>query len=811
MIKTVSQDLRYGIRTLAQRPGFAAAAALALALGIGANSAIFSVVNAVLLRSLPYEAPDQLVIVQSTRRQDPRRSGSASYPDFADFRSQNQVFDDMAAFRSRGYTLTGAGEPERIDGARVSASFFQLLGAEPHLGRAFLPEEDKPEAARVVIISHGLWQRRFGGDPDVIGRTLTLDGNSYTVVGVATAGFSFPIEMEKADIWSPLALDGELLEQRGAHFLRVIARLKPGVPLQAAQAEMSTIATRLEQQYPEDDTDRVVALYSLYDHLVGGIRPALLVLLAVVGFVLLIACSNVANLLLARAATRQREIAIRMALGASRGRIIRQLITESLILAFIGGGAGLLLALWGVESLVALSPANLPRMSGVGVDRWVLGFTLIVSVMTGIIFGLAPAIKASKPDLNDALKEGGRGSTEGFSGRRLRNLLVVSEMALALVVLISAGLLIRSFLRLQQVNAGFDPSNILTMQVELPSSKYKEGVQVSAFFEQVLERINALPGVESAGAVTTLPLSGSNMRTSFTVQNRPAPPPGQEPLAHLRAVTPGYFRTLRIPLLKGQEFGENYRKSSPGRIIINDTMARRFWPDEDPIGQRISIGMSTDEDEPALWEIVGIVGDVRHASLDAEPAPEMYVPHSQQSWPFLTLVIRTTSDPMAMAGAARAQVLAVDKDQPVSSVKSMEGMVSASIAQPRFYLLLLGIFAALALTLAAVGVYGVLSYSVTQRMHEIGIRMALGAKPFDVIRLVVGQGLVLSLAGVAVGLVGAYVFTRLMSSMLYGVSATDPVTFAALAVLLMAVALLASYVPARRATKVDPMVALRYE
>jgi putative ABC transport system permease protein len=796
---------------LAQKPGFAAAAVLALALGIGANSAIFSVVNAVLLRSLPYEEPNQLLIVQSTRRQDSGRSGSSSYPDFADLKSQNQVFDDMAAFRSKGLTLTGAGEPERLEGARVSASFFPLLGVKTSLGRTFLPEEDKPKAERVVVISHGLWQRRFGGDANITGQSLTLDAQSYTVVGVLAAGFDFPIEIEKADVWSPLALDGQLLEQRGAHFLKVIARLKPGVSPQTAQAEITTIATSLEQQYPEDDTDRIVTLYSLYDHLVGGIRPALLVLLGAVGFVLLIACSNVANLLLARAAARQKEIAIRMALGASRGRIVRQLITESLILAFIGGGAGLLLALWGVESLIALSPANLPRLSGIGVDGWVLGFTLLISVMTGIIFGLAPALKASRPDLNDALKEGGRGSTEGFSGRRLRNLLVVSEMALALVLLISAGLLIRSFLQLQQVNAGFDPANVLTMSVQLPESKYEQGVQVSAFFEQTLERIAALPGVESAGGVTTLPLSGNNMRTTFTVQNRPAPVPGQEPLAQLRAVTPGYFRTLRIPLLRGEEFTENYKKDRPGRIIINDTMARRFFPDEDPIGLRLSIGLGIDDNDPTAWEIVGIVGDVRHASLDAEPIPEMYVPHSQQSWPFLTLVVRSSSDPMALAGPVRSQILALDNDQPVSGIRSMEGMVSASIAQPRFYLLLLSIFAALALVLAAVGIYGVLSYSVTQRMHEIGIRMALGAKQSDVIKLVVGQGMMLALVGVAIGLVSAFVFTRLMSSMLYGVSATDPVTFAALALLLTAVALLASYIPARRATKVDPMIALRYE
>jgi putative ABC transport system permease protein len=810
-MKTLSQDIRYGVRTLTARPGFTVAAVLALALGIGANSAIFSVVNGVLLRALPYEEPNQLMVVQSTKRQDARRAGSASYLDVVDWKNQNQVFDDMAAFHSSGYTLTGMGEPVRISGARASASFFSLLGAGPFLGRAFLPEEDMPKGERVVIISHGLWQRLFGSDPNIIGRATTLNGLGHTVVGVLPAGFKFPIEVEQAEIWSPLALDGQILEQRGAHYLKVIARLKPEVTLEAAQAEMSAIASRLEQQYPEDNTDRVITIFPLYEQLVRSIRPALFVLLGAVGFVLLIACSNVANLLLARAASRQKEIAIRMALGASRGRIIRQLLTESLLLSIVGGIAGLLLALWGVESLVALGPANLPRLSGIGVDGWVLGFTLLISLTTGIIFGLAPALKASKPDLNEALKEGSRGSTEGFSGRRLRNLLVVSEMALALVLLIGAGLLIRSFLRLQQVNPGFDASNVLAVEVELPGAKYKDAPQAAAFFEQVLERISRLPGVESAGGVTTLPLSGSNMRTSFTVESRPPVPPGQEPLSYLRSVTPDYFRTLRIPILRGEGFKENYRMDSPGRIIINETMRQRFWPDEDPIGQHISIGMGVDDNEPKKWEIVGIVGDVRHTSLDIEPVPEMYVSHSQQSWDFLTLVVRSSSDPMALATPVRNEILAVDKDQPISSIQSMESMVSASVAQPRFYLLLLGIFAALALILAAVGIYGVLSYSVTQRMHEIGIRQALGAEPSDVIKLVVGQGMKLALTGVAIGLIGAFALTRLMSSLLYGVSATDPLTFAGLALLLTAVAMLASYIPARRATKVDPMIALRYE
>ena len=791
-MSTFLQDSRYGIRMLMKKPGFTLAAVLALALGIGVNSAIFSVVNGVLLRSLPYEEPDRVMTVLSSNRQSVKPEGTASYPDFADWKSGNQVFEQMAVFRSKGYTLTGTGEPERISGARASADFFSVLGVKPVLGRTFLPEEDRPGGERVIVIGHGLWQRNFGADPNIIGRALTLDGNSNTVVGVLPAGLSFPIEIQKAEIWSPLSLDGNLLEQRGVHYLKAIGRLKAGVTVEQAQAEMTAIASRLEQAYPDNNTDRIVTVSSLYEQLVGQIRPALLIMLGAVGFVLAVACSNVANLLLARAAARQKEISVRLALGAGRGRIIRQLLTESLLLSLVGGGAGLLLALWGIDLLISLGPDDIPRLNAINLDGRVLGFTFFISVLTGIGFGLAPALKASRSDLNSSLKEGGRNSTGSLSSNRMRNLLVISEMALALVLLVGAGLLIRSFIRLQQVNPGFDPKNVLTMQVSLPGSRYKTGAQIAGFFGQALERVKTLPGVESAGAVTGLPLTGDgDVVTTFTIENRPAPPEGQEPRAAWSAITPDYFRTLHIPLLKGQEFTEANKKGTPGRIIISDTMARQHFPNEDPIGQQIALGILTDDDDPQLWEIAAVVGDVRDTAINAEPIPHMYVPYSQVSWSSMTLAVRASSDPMNLVDSVRGQVLAIDKDQPVSQIQTMERLVAGSIAQPRFYLLLLAIFAALALLLAAVGIYGVLSYSVTQRMHEIGIRMALGAQGSDVIKLVVGQGMKLALAGIFIGLAGSLLLTRLLSSLVYEVSVTDPLTFAGTAAILVGVALVA--------------------
>ena len=807
---TLFQDIRYAFRMLAKKPGFTIAAVLAISLGIGANTAIFSVVNAVLLRSLPYKDPDRLAVIFSNKQGAVRGSGSASYLDAVDWRKQSQSFEEMAMFHNAGYTLTGGGEPERINGARASAEFFPLLGVEAVEGRTFRPEEDKPGAERVAVISHELWERRFGRDAGLIGQKLTLDGQSYTVVGILPPHFRFPVEVGDAEIWSPAVHDGEVIEQRGAHYLKVVGRLKPGVTVGEAQAEMDAIAARLEQQYPDENTGRVVSLAPLYEHLVGSIRRSLLILLGAVGLVLLIACFNVANLMLARAASRAKEIAIRTALGASRKRVVRQLLTESLLLAIIGGGAGLLLALWGIELLIALGPTDIPRLNDISIDGPVLWFTFAASVMTGIIFGLAPALKASKPDLNESLKEGGRGTSENFNRHSLRNTLVVAQMAFTLMLLVGAGLLVKSFLKLQQVDPGFaSPENVMTMRISLPS-RYEENEQSAAFIKQVTERVGNVPGVESVGAISVIPLAGTNIRTTFNIKKRPFPA-NQEPPIELRAVTPNYFRAMGVPVLKGRPFNEQDVKGKPGAIIISDTMARQYWPAEDPLGQVVSIGVSVSENEPTEWEIVGIVGNVKHFSLDTEPVPEMYVPHAQQPWTSMTLVARSQSDPRALIDPIRSQVLAVDHDQPVSNIRTMGEVVASSIAQQRFYMLLLSLFAVMALVLAAVGIFGVMSYSVTERTREIGIRMALGAQTRDVLRFIVGQGVMLAMIGVVIGLAGALLLTQFMAKMLYEVKAFDPVTFIVISLLLVGVALLACYIPARRATKVDPMVALRYE
>ena len=806
---TLLQDIRYAFRMLAKKPGFTIAAVLAVAIGIGANTAIFSVVNAVLLRSLPYKDPDRLTIVLSHKRDSLRGSGSAAFLDVVDWEKQNQSFEEMAVFRSMGYTLTGVGEPERITGGRVSADFFPLLGAEAIEGRTFRPEEDQRGAERVVVLGHGLWQRRFGGDPSIIGQSLTLNAEGHTVIGVLPPDFKFPLDVSDAEMWTAIAHDGDLLEERGAHYLKVIGRLKPGVSINEAQLEMNEIAARLEQQYPAENTGRIVNLNPMYEHLVSGIRRSLIILLGAVALVLLIACSNVANLMLARAAARTKEIAIRTALGASRRRVVRQLLTESLVLALLGGGAGLLLALWGIELLIKMGPRDIPRLDDISIDGTVLWFTAAASILTGIIFGLVPALKASKPDLNQSLKEGSRGTSESSNRYSLRNLLVVVQMALTLVPLVGAGLLVKSFLRLQQVNPGFVSENVLTMKVSLPAM-LDEGDKAALFFKQATERIEGFPGVESVGAVTVLPLIGTNNRTSFNIKSRPYPE-NQEPVAEFRAITPNYFRAMGIQVIRGRTFTEHDVKGKPGVIIINETMARRFWPDEDPLGQIMSIGVSVSENEPTEWEIVAIVGDLKHFSLDSEAVPEMYIPHTQQPWTSMTLVARSSMDPAQLAAAMRGQVLALDRNQPVSDLRTMNEIVRRSIAQQRFYMLLLALFAVMALVLAAVGVFGVMSYSVTERTREIGIRMALGAQTRDVLRYVVGQGMVFTLAGVVIGLVGSFLLTRFMTNMLYEVDAFDPVTFAAISLLLALVALLACYIPARRATKVDPMVALRYE
>jgi putative ABC transport system permease protein len=802
------QDLRYGLRTLVKNPGFTAVAVIALALGIGANSAIFSVVNTVLLRPLPYKDPERLVMVweDNTRHGYPRDTPAAG--NYIDWRDQSQVFESMAAMTDQSFNLTGAGDPEKIEGERVSANLFSLLGVEPQLGRAFSPEEDQPGRSHVIIISHGLWQRRFGSDMKITGKPLTLNGESYEVIGVMPPDFHFP--SRDAEMWVPIAFTSEEAANRRRHYLQVVARMKPGVTLEQARAEMTAIATRLQQQYPNSNTNLGATVTSLHDYVAGNIKPALLVLLGAVGFVLLVACANVANLLLARAAVRQKEIAIRVALGASRFRLLRQFLTESILLAALGGGLGLLLSLWGVSLLQAFIPENISQVKAVTVDGKVLLFTLLVSLLTGLIFGLAPATQASNFNLNETLKEGGRDSSAGNRGARIRGLLVVAEVAVSLLLLIGAGLLINSFLRLRHVDPGFRTDNLLTMKVVLPKTKYPDPARRAAFYTELLRRVEALPGVKSAAVTTNLPLYRQGNSISIAIEGRPEPPPGQEPTVVTRVVSPHYFQTMGIQLLQGRELGAEDRQDSPAAVVISETMAHKFWPGEDAMGKRISAGKPQSPDD---WiRVVGVVKDVRQFELDADPKPQMYFSYEQAGFfEPNDLVVSTSVEPLSLAATVRKAVWEIDKDQPVSDIRTMEAILADSIARQRFSMLLFGIFAALALVLAAVGIYGVMSYSVAQRTREIGLRMALGAQRSDVLKMVVGQGLKLVLIGVVFGLAAAFILTRLMSSLLFGVSATDPVTFITISLVLVGVAVLSSFIPAHRATKVDPMVALRAE
>jgi len=813
-METLWQDLRYGLRMLLKRPGFTAVAIIALALGIGANTAIFSVVNAVLLRPLPFAAPERLMSVWETNLQRGVNRNSVAYPNFADWREQNHVFERMASYHDSDLMLTGVSEPARLQGAVVNADLFPLLGVSPSLGRAFLPDEDKPsESGRVVVLSHRLWQQRFNADPHVLGQGVVLGGKNYTVIGVMPEAFQFPIQNEPVELWTTVAVDADgqepITAQRGAHYMHVIARLKPGVTQAQAQAEMGAIAGRLEQQYPDSNLHRSVSVEPALESLVGDIRPALFILLGAVGCVLLIACANVANLLLARATTRHKEMAVRSALGASRWRVVRQLLTESVLLAIAGGALGLLVALWGTYLLVTLSRDDLPRAAQIGLDGRVLGFTLLVSIVTGIIFGLVPALHSSKIELTEALKEGGRSSTDGVRRNRLRGALVVAEVAIAMVLLVGAGLLVQSLRRLQQVDPGFNPHNVLTFSLGLPEVKYSSQQQID-FYRGLLARLGSLPGVQSASAVLPLPLSNDRVRVTFETEGRPMAK-GELPATEYRAVELDYFRTLGIPLRKGRDFTARDDKKASAVVIVNEAFAQKFFPGEDPLGKHIKPGLSTDETKPVMREIVGVVGNVKHLSLNAEPDPESYIPEAQVPFDSMTIVIKTQTDPRRLIAAAQHEVRMLDKDLPVYNVKTLDEYLAASVAKPRLNTLLLAIFAGLALVLTAVGLYGVMAYSVMQRTHEIGIRMALGAERRDVIRLVIRQGMTLTLIGVAIGLGAAYALTRVMATLLYGVSATDPLTFIAVSLVLIGVALGACFVPARRATKVDPMVALRYE
>jgi len=802
------------MRMLLKSPGLSIVATIALALGIGANTAIFSVVNAVLLKPLPFPNSDALMRVYEQDQTRGVLRGAYSYPNFFDLREQNHVFEHVAAYHDGDFIMTGRGEPVRISGGVVTADLFSVLGTAPVLGRTFLPNEDKPTATgRVVVLSQRLFASRFNSDANVLNQQITLDGKQYTIVGVMPHAFEFPIQNEPLDLWTTIADDAAgdspVTAQRGAHFLRVIARLKPGVTESQAQAEVDTIAARLEQQYPDENTHKGIRVESALKALVGDIRPALLILLGAVACVLLIACANVANLLLARAMTRHKEMAVRSALGASRIRIVRQLLTESVLLSLAGGVLGLALAVWWSDLLIALGKKDIPRAIQVGLDWRVLGFTLGVSVLTGLVFGLVPALHLSKTQLTESLKEG-RGAGAGARKNRVRGVLVVAELAIAVVLLVGAGLLIQSLWRLQHVNPGLQPENILTFNVSLPDVRYSSEKQVR-FYRDLMARIRSLPGVQSASAVTPLPLSGDRFGISFQIEGRPVAPK-DEPSADMFIAETNYFRTMGIPITKGRDFEDRDQHNSTPVVIITEQFARQYFPGEDPVGKRIHPGISTwDNEDSTMREIIGVAGDVRNRALNTEPKPAYYMPQSQLPFTQLIAVVKSTNDPRSLTSSLTREVKAMDPELPVFSVKTMEEYISSSVAAPRFNTTLLSIFAAVALVLTIIGLYGVMSYSVAQRTNEIGIRMALGAQTRDVLGLIVKDGVKLVLLGLVLGIAGALALTRLLSTLLFGVTTRDPVTFVAIAALLSFVAILACYIPAWRATRVDPLEALRCE
>jgi putative ABC transport system permease protein len=804
-METLIQDLRYGMRMLIRNPAFTTVAVITLALGIGANAALFSVVNGVLLKSLPFKDPDRLLFVWETNSRLSSSTIPASKLNYRDWKEQNHAFDSIAARQPLSVNLTSNDKPEKIQGEKIAAEYFQVLGIDPIAGRVFLAEEDKPGGERVVLLSHGLWQRRFGGDPKIVGQTITINGQGTTVVGIMPNDYRPNIEF-----WIPLAIDFTNSD-RSLHEIQVIGRLAPGMTQEQAQAEMNTIAARLAEQYPDLNAGWGVALVPVHQMIVQNIRPALLVLLGAVGFVLLIACTNVANLLLARAASREREIAIRIALGASRFRLVRQVLTESVLIALIGGSLGVLVALWGTDFLVGLNPQGIPRAHEIGVDARVLGFALGVSILSGIVFGLVPALQASKPNLNETLKESGKSSAGNLRGRHIRSALVITEVALALVLLVGAGLLIKSFSKLQEIDAGFNREKLLTLQMFLPPAQYPEAEKQVAFYKESLQRFASLPGVTSAAAITQAPLAGGGPQIIFAVEGRPMPAPSEAPISSYRIISLDYFQTMGIPLVAGRTFAEGDDLTSQAVIIVNQNMANNMWPGENAVGKRMTVGVPLPGEDPDWATVVGVVGNIKHTSLSGETGMQMYQAVLQAPARNMTFVLRTAVEPMSVVESARSTIASLDPTLPISNVKTMDRIVYDSVAPFRFNMYLLGLFAMVAVILTTIGVYGVMNYSVTQRTQEIGIRMALGAQPGEVRALVLKQGLVLSSIGLVIGLAGCFAVTRLMSSLLYGVSATDPITFAVVALFLAGVALTACYIPARKATRVDPIIALRYE
>jgi putative ABC transport system permease protein len=805
------QDLQYALRRLFQSPGFTLVAVLTLALGIGANSAIFSVVRGVLLKPLPFPESDRLVGV--FHEYDGKRA-VMSGPNFIDVAHTAKSLENAAAIQTQRVILTGQGDPIRLDVASVSASFFDVLRVRPELGRTFAPDESTPGRTDLIVLSHGLWQQRFGSDPAVLGRSVQIDGVGKEVIGVMPATFNYPRDRMA---WMPIPYDNSFVStQRGAWFLTVVARLRPGVTPEQSAAEVRTIGARLAKQYPDADGSIGMTTFPLLEAIVGDIKPSMLVLLGAVGFVLLIACTNVANLLLARAAARETEMAVRTALGAGRRRIMRQLLTESVVLSFMGAAIGLLLAVWGVAFLVQLKPDGIPRLDDVHIDGIVILFTAGVAALTGVLFGVVPAVHATRRSVAASLKEGARGAVGVRGSSRTRGALVVAELALALMLLVGAGLLMRSFMRLQAVDPGFRSDHALTFELTFPDSRYGDDNEdrIVAFFDQLLPRLRGLPGATNVGAVMGLPLSGMAFDISFEVLGRPPVPPQDQPSMQIRVATPSYFSTIGIPVKRGRAFTEADRANSKQVVLITESAARQYFPNEDPIGKSIRLGWGKRVKGQRLrggGEIVGIVGDVKEEGLASADAPQLYMPMRQ--WPVqsMAVVVRTATSPMSLADAVRERVREVDPALPVSRMRPLDEIVSRSMSQPRFYLMVLTVFAAVALVLAAVGIFGVLSYAVAQRTREIGIRMALGAQERSVLRMVVGQAMLLALGGIAVGAVLALVLSRGMTTMLFSVTATDPATFVSVAGILGVVALVASYIPARRATRVDPIVALRSE
>ena len=802
------QDLRYATRTLVKKPGFVLVAVVTLALGIGGSTAIFTVVNSALLRGLPYRSSNELYHLWERTPQKEFNRREFSYPDYQDYQ-QNSVFTGLAGYTGGGAILSGSGEPESVPAARASANFFSVLGVDPIVGRTFQDGEDKPGGPKVTVLTYGLWQRKFGGDPNAVGKQLTINGESYTVIGVLPQTFQFALR--PADLWLPYQPTPNQLSRRFMHGTNLIGRLKPGVSANQAQSELSVIASRIEQQFKDSHAGTVATLVPLQEEVVGNVRPILFVLLAAVGFVLLIACANVASLLLTRSLARQKEVAVRSALGASRWRVIRQLLTESLLLSIVGGAAGLLIAYWGTPALVAVLPQSqlnaMPFLKSVQIDRSILLFSFGLSLLTGLIFGLAPALHSSSLDLNEVLKEGGRNTSAGV-GYRLRSAMVISEIALAVVLLIGAGLMMKSLFRLLQTNVGFKTENLLTMTIVLPATKYTEDSQCIAFNDQLKERVQSLPGVSGTGTVNILPLNGGNT-TRFIVEGDPVPPPGQEVEANIRTVNDTYFQTLGVPLLAGRMFDESDKTGSQDVVIIGKSVADKVFPGRDPVGRKIKY---TALDSEALL-IVGVVGDVKITGLDQAIKPVLYYPFRQSASIFANLVVRTKGDPTVLANAVRSEVRNIEPGAAILNVNSMDEMISQTPASfmRRFPALLISIFAAVALLLASIGIYGVVSYSVSQQTHFIGIRMALGASPTDILKMVMKQGVVLALLGVGIGVTAAFGLMRLLRDLLFEVKTTDVSTFVFVSAVLFVVALLACFLPARRATKVDPLVALRYE